>query len=102
MELIFRQVRQKKNITCVAVNQMSPQNIRKASLYSISFRKLLFPSTVEMALARCREQNEQREATRATVKHVGMIPLRANKAGNPSMAGPVIEFTAIDTEPTYN
>ena len=33
------------------------------------------------------------------VKHVGMIPLLAKRAGNPIMAGPVSAFTAIDMDP---
>jgi hypothetical protein len=52
-----------------------------------------------MVFDMCNEQKAQRKDTHRTVEQVGMIPLRANKAGIPNIAGPVRVLTAIETEP---
>lgn len=96
---MFKHVIQHKNNIWVALNHFDPQKNPKACEYSISFLKLPFPGTLLMAEAIWRQHNADKIHTNNKHATVGIKPDRANVAGNVNIAGPVNEFTAIDTEP---
>lgn len=78
-----------------------PQNASNVSEYSIPLRKLEFPVTLEIVFDKCKQHNDASIATNIRVKVVGMNPARWKVSGRFSMAGPVNELTAIDTDPRY-
>lgn len=54
---------------------------------------------MDIVLAKCKQHNADKAHTTTSVMVVGMIPERAKVAGKLSMAGPVKELTAMESDP---